>query len=193
MPKKQSPDTEIVKAKISARTNIIVAVISGLVTLFVTLISVIWGPQILQNLTRTPTPTLEQMPQPRDWYVIFEHKFPASHWTEGIHKYLFQAICPFGINSTKADEPPYSFSVRQTAEIQNSMIYIRRGGLYLVEIFGTPVNIAIHPSQETTAIYAPLAVSFEDAKRLRDECMVKIQIDDGVFLDLQPTKIDKLH
>jgi len=193
MSKKQSTDTEIIKAKISARTTIIAAIISGTVTLLAAIISVIWGPILLQKWTTTPTPTAEPTALSRDWYVIFELNFPPNYWTEGIHKYLFKANCPFSINSTKDDEPAYSFSVNPSAEIQNSVIYIRRKGLYDVEIQGTPLNLSINPSQETIALYGPFARSFEEAKQLRDRCKVQISVDDGPFTGLTATRIDKIE
>jgi len=145
-----------------------------------------------QETLRATSVTTSPPAPPRDWYVIFSHEFPAGYWNEGIHKYLFKADCPFSINSTKANEPPYSFSVRQGAELQDSMVYIRRGGLFLVEISGISFDDKINPSQATTAIYGPLALTFEDAKRLRDECKVRISIDDGEFTDLNPIRIDKI-
>ena len=192
MPKKQPTDEEIINAKISARTNIIVALITGFVTILVTLITVIWGPIWLKNMDKEPTPTVEPTSTPRDWYVIFELEFPSNYWAEGIHKYLFKADCPFGINSTGIKESSYSFSVKQTAEVQNTIVYIRRGGLYSVEIFGDKSDNTINSLQKTTAIYSPFTITFEDAKRLRDECKVDIQIDDGEFISLAPTRIDKL-
>ena len=193
MPKKQSPDLELEKAKLSARTTIVAAVISGAVTLLAAVVTVIWGPIILHKLTDAPTPTTAPTAVTRDWYVVFEHTFPANTWSEGIHKYLFNAECPFSINSTKADEPSYSFSVKESVPVQNSKIYIRRRGLYDVEIAGTPLNnISINPAQETTAVYGPLATSFEEAKQLRDKCKVQISIDDGEFIDLVPIRIDKI-
>lgn len=144
---------------------------------------------ITSTLTMTPTPTN----QPRDWYVIFSLEFPAGYWEEGIHKYLFDADCPFSINSTKESESSHGITVKQDAKLQGSMVYIRRGGLYLVETFGTSIGDTIHPSQATTAIYGPFATSFDEAKRLHDECKVRIQIDDGEFMDLIPTRIDKVR
>jgi hypothetical protein len=192
MPKKQSQDIELEKAKISARTTVIAATISGLVTLLAAVVTVVWGPIILHKLTDTPTPTIAPTSVSRNWYVIFEHSFPPNYWSEGVHKYLFKADCPFIINSTKADEPSYSFSVKDSAPIQNSKIYIRRKGLYDVEMRGTPLNISINTAQETVALYGPLAPSFEEAKKLMDSCKVQISIDDGAFIDLTAVRIDKL-
>ena len=193
MPKKQSVEEEIIKARISARANITVAVITGSVTLLVALISVIWGPMLLKTMNKEPSPTIEPTSATRDWYVIFELKFPAYYWTEGPHSYLFDANCPFGINSTGAEEPTYMFTVDKVAQIQKSTVFIRRRGLYLTEIEGDAFGHFIHPSQETAAIYSPFALSFEDAKRLRDECKVLITIDDKASMDLSPIKIDKIH
>jgi hypothetical protein len=192
MPKQQSSDVELEKAKISARTTIVAAVISGMVTLLAAALTVVWGPVLLHKLTDAPTPTIAPTTVTRDWYVAFEHSFPANFWSEGIHKYLFKAECPFAINSTKADEPSYSFSVKQSAPIQNSGIYIRRKGLYDVKILGSPLNITINPSQETIAVYAPLATSYDEAQQLSDKCKVRISIDDGEFIDLAPTPIKKI-
>ena len=192
MSKKQLNDAEIAAAKIAQRTSIITTTITVLGSLLGILIAAIWGPILLHKWTSTPTPTVEPTSQSRDWYVIFELKFPPDYWSEGFHSYIFDADCPFGINSTDESEPAYSFSVDQTADIQNSTVFIRRRGLYLTEIEGDVLGHSVHPSQETAAIYSPFALSFEDAKRLQDECEVKIKIDDGVIVDLTPIKIDKL-
>lgn len=127
----------------------------------------------------------------RDWYVLFVYEFPAGYWKEGMHKYYFKAVCPFGINSTGVDEPTYSLTVKQDTEPQKSTVYIRRGGLYLTEILGASYGDTLHPSQTTTAIYSPFATTFEDAERLRDECVVQMRVDDGEFIDLHPVGIDK--
>lgn len=138
------------------------------------------------------TPSINtQSPQSRGWYVVFELKFTSAYWAEGIHSYLFNADCPFGINSTGESEPTYSFSVDRTADIQNSIAFICRKGLHLTEIEGDIFGCSIHSSQETAAIYSPLALSFEDTKRLQDECEFKIKIDNRTFVDLIPIKIDK--
>lgn len=192
MSKKQLNDAEIAAAKIAQRTSIITTTITVLGSLLGILIAAIWGPILLHKWTSTPTPTVEPTSQSRDWYVIFELKFPPNYWTEGIHSYLFDAQCPFGINSTGEDESTYSFTVGQTTQIQDSTVYIRRGGLFLSEIEGTSLGSFVHPFQETAAIYSPFALSFEDAERLQDECIVQIKIDNGTFVDLTPIKIDKL-
>ena len=192
MSRKQSPDVELEKAKISARTTIIGAVITGVISLLAAVVTVIWGPLVVHKLTATSMPTPAPTAVSRRWFVVFEHSFPSNYWSEGVHKYLFKAACPLSINSTKADEPSYSLSVKQSAPMPNSKIYVRRRGLYDVEISGTPLNISINPAQETIALYAPLATSFEEAQKLRDSCKVQISIDDEAFLDLTPTRIDKI-
>lgn len=191
MSKKSLTNTEIVAAKIAQRTSIITTTITVLGSLLGILIATIWGPILLQKWTSTPTPISESTIQTRDWYVLFELKFPPDYWSEGLHSYLFNADCPFGINSTGESEPTYSFSVDRAAEIQDSMIFIRRKGLYLTETEGDVFGHSIHPSQETAAIYSPFALSFDDAKRLQDECKVTIEIDNKASLDLSPIKIDK--
>ena len=180
------------KAKgISAINSGTIAIIVAIIGLLGTIIATILGPIIVKKVTDTPTPTNTPTALARDWYVIFELKFPPDYWSEGLHSYLFDADCPFGINSTGESEPAYSFSVDRTADIQKSTVFIRRKGLYLTEIEGDILGFSIHPSQETTAIYSPFALSFEDAKRLQDECKVTIKIDNGAFVDLTPIKIDK--
>jgi hypothetical protein len=169
-----------------------IAIIVAIIGLLGTIIATILGPIIVKRATDTPTPVNTQSSQRRDWYVIFELKFPPNYWTEGLHSYLFDANCPFGINSTGENEPAYSFTVDPTTQIQTSIVYIRRGGLFLSEIQGDSLGNFIHPSQETAAIYSPFALAFEDAKQLKDECKVTIKIDNGTSMDLTPTSIDKL-
>lgn len=164
---------------------------TSIVTFLVVIIGILWGSIFLQKRTSTPTPTIEPTTPSNDWYVIFEIKFPANYWTEGIHSFLFDADCPFGIIATSENGPTNSFSVDRTAEIQNSIVFIRRRGLYLTEIEGDAFGHLIHPSQETAAIYSLFTLSFEDAKRLKDECKVSIKIDDGAVLDLKPIRIGK--
>ena len=180
-------------AKNSARASIITTVIAGIVTLLVAIMGFIWGPLFLQKRTNAPTPTLEATMPSHGWYVIFELKFPANYWAEGIHSFLFDADCPFGINSTSENGPTNSFSVNKTAKIQNSTVFIRRRGLYLTEIEGDAFGHLIHPFQETAAIYSLFALSLEDAKRLQDECKVLIKIDNGPFVNLTAMKIEKTH
>src|SRR6185503_18992034 len=145
-----------------------------------------------QALTAT-LPTVSPTDPPRKWYVIFSYEFPDNYWEEGIHNYLFKADCPFSINSTKSDEPPYALTVKKDAEILGTMVYIRRKALFLEEVLGTSISNTINPAQATTAIYGPLATTFEDAKRLKEECKVQITIDDGSSIDLIPGRIDKLE
>jgi hypothetical protein len=137
-------------------------------------------------------PTVSPTVAPRDWYVIFSYEFPENYWKDGIHNYLFKANCPFSINSTKSNESSYSLTIKKDTEILSSMVYIRRGHLYLEEVGGTPISSTINPAQPTTAIYGPLAENFEDAKRLQNECKVQISIDDGSFIDLTADRIDKI-
>jgi hypothetical protein len=192
MPKNQLTDAEVIKAKIAARTSVITTIITVAGTLIGLAITAIWGPILLQKMNSTPTPTVQSTALPRNWYVVFELKFPSNYWAEGTHDYLFKAACPFSINSTKTDEPHYSFSVAQTATAKSSPIYIRRKGLFDVEILGASIGNTINPAQETIALYAPLATSFEEAKQLENECKVQISIDQGAFVDLSPTRIDKI-
>ena len=189
MPKKQLPDAE--KARISAESNMITTIITSILTFLVVIMGFLWGSIFLQKRTSTPTPAIEPTTPSNDWYVIFELKFPANYWTEGIHSFLFDADCPFGIIATSENGPTNSFSVDRTAEIQNSTVFIRRRGLYLTEIEGDAFGHLIHPFQETAAIYSLFTLSFEDAKRLKDGCQVSIKIDDESFVDLTPIKIDK--
>jgi hypothetical protein len=191
MPRKKLSDTGI--AKNPARTNIIAIIITILVTLFVAIVGFILGPIFLQKLTGTPTPTIEPTAPSRGWYVIFELKFPANYWAEGVHSFLFESDCPPDINSTSENGPTNAFSVDRTAQIQNSTVFIRRRGLYLTEIKGDAFGHLFHPSQETAAVYSLFTSSFEDAKRLQDECKVSIKIDDGPFVNLTATKIDKIQ
>jgi hypothetical protein len=191
MPEKQPTNSEL--TKVSARSNIISTFIASIVTLLVAIVGVVLGPIFLHQWASTPTPTIEPTHLSRDWYVIFELRFPANYWAEGVHSFLFDADCPFGMSSTSENGPTNAFSVDRTAEIQDSTVFIRRRGLYLTEIKGDAFGHFIHPSQETAAIYTLFALSFEDAKRLRDECKVAIKIDDGSFVDLAPTELDKIQ
>lgn len=183
MPKKQLADIAIEET--SARTSIITIAITSIATLLI--IGYFWGPIFLQTLKPTNEPT----PLSRDWYVIFELKFAANYWTEGVHNFLFNADCPPGIDATSENGPTNPFSVDRTAEIKQSTVFIRRRGLYFTEIKGDAFGHAIHPSQETAAVYSLAAVSFEDAKRVKEECKISIRIDDGPFVGLAPTRIDK--
>jgi hypothetical protein len=178
-------------AKFAARKNSIATVITGIITLLLTMIVFLGGSLFLQKWTSVPTPTIEPTRPSHGWYVIFELKFPANYWAEGIHSFLFDADCPFDINATSENGRTNSFSVDRTAEIQDSIVFIRRRGLYLTQIKGDAFGHSIHPSQQTAAIYSLSALSFENAKRLKDECKVSIKIDDGSFVELTPTKIDK--
>ena len=189
MPQKQPTNAMLIK--ISGRTNIITTPLTCIIIFLVAIIGFIWGSIFLQKWTSTPTPTIEPTTPSRDWYVIFEHKFPTNYWAEGVHSFLFDADCPFGINSTSENGPTNAFSVDRTANIQISTVFIRRRGLYLTEIKGDAFGHFVHPSQETAAIYSLFALSFEDAKRLKAECKVSIKIDNGSFVDLTPAKIDK--
>lgn len=170
-------------AKISARARMITLIATSLVAI----IGFIWGSLFLQKQTSPPTPTIES----HRWYVIFELKFPANYWAEGVHSFLFDADCPLDINATNENGPANSFSVDRTAQIQNSTVFIRRRGLYLTEIEGDAFGHLIHPSQETAAIYSLFALSLEGAKRLQAECKVLIKIDNGPFVNLTAMKIDK--
>jgi hypothetical protein len=189
MPEKQPTKSEL--TKVSARSNKISTCIASLVILLVAMVGVVGGPIFLHRWVSTQTPAIEPTPLSRDWYVIFELRFPANYWAEGVHRFLFDADCPKGINSTSENGPTNAFSVDRTAKIQNSTVFIRRRGLYLTEIKGDAFGHFIHPSQETAAIYSLFASSFEDAKRLKDECQVLIKIDDGASVGLTPTKLDK--
>jgi len=185
MPKKQLTDTEM--TKISARARIITTVMIGIVTLLVAMIGFIRGSLSLQKRTSAPIPTSES----QRWYVIFELKFPANTWAEGVHSFLFDADCPVDIQSKSENGPTNPFSVDSTAKIQNSTVFIRRRGLYLTEIDGDAFGHLIHPSQETAAVYSLFVSSPEDAKRLQAECKVIIKIDNRPFVNLTAIRIDK--
>jgi hypothetical protein len=189
LPQKQSANAK--PTKIAAKTNVITTSIVGIITLLVVFLGFIWKPIFLPKWTSTPTAIIEPTIPSRDWYVIFEHKFPANYWAEGVHSFLFDADCPLGINSKSENGPTNAFSVNRTAKIQSSTVFIRKRGLYLTEINGDAFGHFIHPSQETAAIYSLFVLSFEEAERLKNECKVSIKIDNGSSVDLTPTKIDK--
>ncbi len=178
-------------ASISNSAALIIVALIGLIGTFV---SAILAPFINRKLDAPPTPTTAITPTAafRDWYAVFELKFPSGYWSEGIHSYIFDARCPFDINSTGADEATYSFTADHTTTLQNSTVYIRRKGLYLGEIETTTLGDALNPLQETAAVYTPYAFTFEDAQRLLNECQVQIRIDHGAFIPLTPLRVDKI-
>jgi len=177
-------------ANISART-IITTIVTSIVILLVAIIGFVWGSLFLQKQISAPTPAIESIITSQRWYVIFELKFPANYWTEGIHSFLFDANCPPGINAKSENGPTNPFSVDSTAKIQESTVFIRRRGLYLNEIEGDAFGHLIHPSQKTAVIYSLFVSSLEDAKRLQDQCKVSIKIDNDPFVKLIVIKIDK--
>ena len=191
MPKTQLTDAKIVK--FPTKTYIITTLIITIGTLFVAIISLFWESIIFENWTGTPTPAIELTTLPRDWYVVFELKFPVNYWTEGVHSLSFEANCPVDINSISENGPTNSFSVDRTAVIQQTTVFIRRRGLYLTEIKGDAFGHFIHPSQETAAIYSLFTLSFEDAKRLQDECKVFVKFDNGFLKKLPATRIGKIQ
>ena len=128
-----------------------------------------------------------------EWSIIFEHPFPANYWSEGVHSFSFSAECPAGINFHSENGPAYAFSVDPVAAIQDSTVFIRMRGLYLVAIRGDAFGHVIHPSQKTAAIYTLFAGSFADAKRLQNECTITMQIDSSYSIELSPLEINQLN
>lgn len=179
------------KTQLSGSAALIIVAVIGLVG---TVISTVLAPILVKQVNEppTPAPTVTPTNARRDWYAVFELRFPPGYWTEGIHNYTFDANCPFEINSTGADEPTYSFTVSGSAALQASTVYIRRRGLYLGEIETASLGDSLHPSQESAAVYTPYAFSAAEAQRLLDECLVQLRIDNGPFTPLAPIRIDQL-
>lgn len=128
-----------------------------------------------------------------DWYGIFEHPFPANYWAEGVHSFSYSADCPVEINTHTENGPAYAFSVDRTAAVQDSTVFIRMRGLYLVAIKGDAFGHTLHPSQKTTAIYTLFAGSFADANRLQNECKISMQFDSGLTVELSPLDINQFQ